>query len=330
MKKLSITLVILLGILGALWYFGRGQNSNEPVNADLRAITNVTSLPVSAARDNSTGARPLATSNGPSALPAFPNKSTIYKEYENAKSLREFVAQNLMEGASPEGKMLAIKAMQWDCKRFGYGTKSWRDNLESRVKPNTPEKLLQMSALDQIEKKCGGDWGAILISKERANEILRAASQSGSSAAEAYLVADSAATYSAAELTEKVGRFLASNDLATIEQAMRAINVTAQHAGVPIPLANGANANPNLFTHATNLALCDLGWDCGAGSLETLGVCAVGRCDVTSLEDYVRLHSSTPSDFREITELRQLIASGLVASGNKENVGLKIFSKVKR
>ena len=259
--------------------------------------------------------------------PALPMKSALYREYEKPSSLRDFVAKYGVEGAPPEAKFLAAKVMIEDCRKFSFGTLGWRENAEKRLKDGAPTKDAQMASIAQIEKKCGGDWTSMLPSKDRGYELMRSPSQAGNSAAAAYLLADAVQTKSSAELADKVAQYLSSNDLPTIEQAMRSILTVGQRMGT-LPLENGASANPFLFTHAARLAMCDLGQDCGAESLDVQGACAAGFCNVASLEDYIRLHSSTPNDFQEITRLRQLIFNSLL-SGNKENVGWNVFSSIK-
>ena len=165
-------------------------------------------------------------------------------------------------------------------------------------------------------------------SKERAYELMRSASQNGSAAAMAYLLADAVQTASGTELADKVGQFLASNDISTVEQAMRAILSVGQRTG-QIPLTDGEAANPYLFTDDWLLAMCDIGKDCGPDSIEVVAACAAGFCGISSLEDYVRLHSRTPNDFLAIMKLRGMITAGL-AAGNKGKLGWNVFSKINK
>ena len=229
----------------------------------------------------------------------LPSKSAIYQEYERAPSLRAFFSKYAVDSAPPEAKYLAAKVAIDDCRRVSFGSKGYRDNMESRLKEGSATKVVQQAAIARVEQKCGGDWTDMPPSKERAYELMRSASQSGNTAAMAYLLADTVQTASGAELADKVGQFLASNDLSTIEQAMRAILSVGQRTG-QIPLTDGEVANPNVFADAWLLAMCDIGKDCGPDSIEVVAACAAGFCGVSSLEDYVRLHSRTPNDFVEI------------------------------
>lgn len=328
MKKLSVIVLAAIVVIGAIWFMRATSADYPPALASSNASQSPAQSPA-APTARIVGSRPILNPafSGRKLALALPSKSALLLEYENALSLREFVEKYAIDSAAPEAKFLAAKIMIDDCRSFGFATPRWRENALKRTKDGAPTRKAQLAAIALVENKCGGDWTRVPPATARAHELMNSAIEAGNSAAAAYLLANNVSTKPCAELADRVGQYLASNDLLTIEQAMRAILTVGQQIGT-MPLDDGASANPFLFTHAAMLAMCDLGKDCGPQSLYVLGACAVGFCNIGSLEDYVRLHSSTPSDFQEIMRLRQLIVNS-VLSGNKKNLGWDIFSLIK-
>ena len=313
-------------LLGAIWLVRdtpAEKAPRAPMVGTQTAATNLLQVP-SPAFSKFTPRQSSAMTNPSSP---FPSKSAIYQEYENAVSLRAFFAKYAVDSAPPEAKFLAAKVAIEDCRTFSFGSKGYRENMELRVKYGASVRPAQLAAISKVEQKCGGDWTDTPPSKDRAYELMRSASLAGNSAATAYLLADSFHTASGAALSEKVGQFLASNDLSTIEQAMRAILSVGQRVG-HIPLSDGESVNAFLFTDAWMLAMCDIGKDCGPDSLYILGQCAAGFCNFLNFEDHARQIRRSPNDFQEIMKLRAAITAGL-AGGDKGKLGWNVFSEIK-